>query len=397
MFQKNVLLASLIILLISCNSVKKTQKAINSGDYDNAINKAVKKLRKDKMKEKNEPFILMLEDSYKKATKRDVSKINFLKKENTINSLEKVYRQYLILEKRQQKIKPLLPLVVNSKNKEATFKFFDYSDAIIASKTKLTDRLYINAEESLKAAVTKVQFRNVYKAFQYINRLTPNYKEVVAYSDLAYSKGIDYVLVSLKNDTEQIIPKRLEEDLLNFNTYKLNDFWTLYHNQKNNDIHYDFDLVLSFRSILISPERIREKEMIQERQVVDGKELLLDENGNSVKDSNGNVIKVDKMKTVVCQLYQFTQIKSVTIDAQANYIDHLNNQMIKTHPIVSEFVFEHSYANYKGDKRAIQDTYLNLISSKEIPFPSNEQMVYDTGEDLKRKLKTILKRNRFRN
>jgi hypothetical protein len=31
-----------------------------------------------------------------------------------------------------------------------------------------------------------------------------------------------------------------------------------------------------------------------------------------------------------------------------------------------------------------------------VPFPSNEQMVYDTGSDLKNKLKGIIQRNNFR-
>jgi hypothetical protein len=35
------------------------------------------------------------------------------------------------------------------------------------------------------------------------------------------------------------------------------------------------------------------------------------------------------------------------------------------------------------------------FSKKAVPFPSNEQMVYDTGEDLKIKLKDIISRNRL--
>lgn len=31
-----------------------------------------------------------------------------------------------------------------------------------------------------------------------------------------------------------------------------------------------------------------------------------------------------------------------------------------------------------------------------VPFPTNEQMVYDSGEDLKAKLKSIISGNRFR-
>ena len=62
-----------------------------------------------------------------------------------------------------------------------------------------------------------------------------------------------------------------------------------------------------------------------------------------------------------------------------------------------EFVFQNLYAIYKGDKRALTREDLNLVNSRNIPFPSNEQMVYDTGEDLKAKLKDIIRRFRVRN
>jgi hypothetical protein len=32
-----------------------------------------------------------------------------------------------------------------------------------------------------------------------------------------------------------------------------------------------------------------------------------------------------------------------------------------------------------------------------VQFPTNEQMIYDSGQDLKQKLKSIITRNKFRN
>jgi hypothetical protein len=61
-----------------------------------------------------------------------------------------------------------------------------------------------------------------------------------------------------------------------------------------------------------------------------------------------------------------------------------------------EYVFDYVYANYNGDKRACDDAYLPNFGRKSVPFPSNEQMIYDSGEDLKAKLKDILNINKFR-
>ena len=42
-------------------------------------------------------------------------------------------------------------------------------------------------------------------------------------------KGVDYVSVNVYNDSEIVIPERLEEELLNFNAYQLNNLWTRFH------------------------------------------------------------------------------------------------------------------------------------------------------------------------
>ena len=53
------------------------------------------------------------------------------------------------------------------------------------------------------------------------------------------------------------------------------------------------------------------------------------------------------------------------------------------------------YANYDGDKRALDNDLVSLLQLARVPFPSNEQMVYDAGEDLKNNLKRILNNQSF--
>lgn len=80
-----------------------------------------------------------------------------------------------------------------------------------------------------------------------------------------------------------------------------------------------------------------------------------------------------------------------------DYVNLKSNQLLESFPIISDFVFEHRYATYKGDKRAADINYCNYFNRRPLPFPSNEQMVYQTGEDLKEKLKAIITQNKFRN
>ncbi len=104
----------------------------------------------------------------------------------------------------------------------------------------------------------------------------------------------------------------------------------------------------------------------------------------------------EKFKTIRSTLYQNTQYKSVQIIGQLTYFDIITNQLIKSFPIESGYKFEHNYATYSGDKNALDQNYLDLLKYKSLPFPSNEQMIYDSGEDLKQKIKYIITNNQFR-
>jgi hypothetical protein len=96
-------------------------------------------------------------------------------------------------------------------------------------------------------------------------------------------------------------------------------------------------------------------------------------------------------------VYQFTQFKSAKVTGQVKYIDINTKQITQTYPIASEFIFQHRYAQFKGDKRALEPSFIDLIRLREIPFPSNEKMIYNSCQDLKQKLKFIVNRNKFRN
>src|SRR5690606_37481111 len=136
-------------------------------------------------------------------------------------------------------------------------------------------------------------------------------------------------------------------------------------------------------------------QIIKEKQIKDGYKVLLDERGNTVKDSLGDPVKVDRLKTVKCNFYRFTQTKTAQIGAKVRFTDLANGQEINAYPLSSTFVFEHIFANYQGDKRALDQDLLLFLEAREVPFPSNEQMVYDAGEDLKAKLKNIVAQYRF--
>ena len=395
MMKKQLLLSGILLLLVACGGVKKTQQAINTGNYLNAINSAVQRLAENKAKKSNQEYIILLEVAFRKNTEREMTHIAFLRKDGNPANLEPIFKSYKNLDRIQEMIKPLLPLSINEENRIAEFTFTNYSNDIVNTKEELSNYLYDNAMNLLSNATTKYDFRESYDDFVYLTEINPGFSNSRLKMEEAYQKGLDYVKVGMLNHTDKIIPVKLEEELLNFNTYGLEDKWTRYHTNILADIKYDYNMEIALRSIDISPEQVNEKQIIKEKQIKDGLQDVLDTNGNVVKDSLGNKIQVDKFRTVKCDFYQFTQFKTAQVAGNVSFSDLKTKQVLNSYPLSSEFVFEHIYANYNGDKRALENDLVALIKLAAVPFPSNEQMVYDAGEDLKNRLKGIITRHKF--
>tara|TARA_R110002167_G_scaffold63312_7_gene178856 strand:+ start:2106 stop:3287 length:1182 start_codon:yes stop_codon:yes gene_type:complete len=385
--KKTLLLSFVLAGIISCSTSKQIEKSLSAGNYDLAISDAIGKLRTNKDKKGKTDFIVMLHDAYNKATERDISNIAFLKKDNNPENYIRIYDAYVGLDARQERIKPLLPLYVNGK--QVNFDFNNYNNQIISFKNNASEQLYINASALLKSK-NKMDFRMAFDIFQDIEDINPNFKDVRSLMEVAHNKGTDFVLVDMINDTRKTIPQRLEDDLLNFSTYGLNNLWMVYHNNAIDNVNYDYNMRVNLRDINLSPEQIKERQIIKEKLITDGKQDLLDSNGKQVKDSLGNAIQIDKTLSVRCEYYESTQFKSVQVTGNVEYINLNTKQLVDAFPIASEFVFEHVFATSRGDTRALETTLLPFLNNRQVPFPTEEQMIYDTGENLKQQLKGII-------
>jgi len=391
--KKLLLLTVLLSVLLSCGGRKQIEKQLHSGNYDVAIANALKKLENNKDKKRKQQFVIMLEDAYYKVVERDLKTIEHLKKDGNPEQYKAIYEIYADLDTRQEAIKPVLPLKIG--NKYLKLDFNDYTSQLVDYKYKVSDYL-IDKGIALLDSEDKDNTREAYDIFKYIERINPNFEETRELMVEAHEKGIDYVLVNIENRTHQIIPERLEQELLDFDTYGLDQFWTEYHAAADETITYDYAMQLQLKRILISPEELREKQLIRKQNIVDGWEYQLDNNGNVMKDTLGNDIKVDKVINVRARFSEFNQFKSTQVLADVVYTNIKTNQVLDAFPIDTEFVFENRFGVYRGDKRALTKNDRTLLRERRVHFPSNEQMVYDSGENLKQQLKHIINSYRLR-
>ena len=120
---KRPLLLGFFFVLVACGGVKKTQEAINVGNYSSAIDKSLENLAQNKDKKGNQPYIVLLEEAYRKNMARELKNIAFLEKDDNPVNYEAIYNTYSSLNEIQERIKPLLPLTVVEENRNAKFKF----------------------------------------------------------------------------------------------------------------------------------------------------------------------------------------------------------------------------------------------------------------------------------
>jgi hypothetical protein len=393
--KKSLLLIFSFLALTACSSVKRGQQALNKGNYTEAIAIAVEKLQKDKDKKANQEHILILEAAFKKHAEATRKRISFLQKDGNPANSREVYRLYTGLQQVQQQISHLLPLNLYSKNREAKFKFADYSEDIIASRNAYADFLY-QESRGLMQKNDKIAYRQAHHKLSELEHLYPNYKDTEQLLEESHFYGTDFVFVELKNETPLVIPQRLEQELLDFNTYGLDDFWTEYHASMSNDYRYDFAVNLNFREIQVSPERVLEREIPLEAEVLESSYYKKDRKGEFVLDSLGNKIKIENYVTVKGILYKTIQTKTLALQGKVDYIDLNQDRLLNSYPLGTEFIFENVFGSFKGDERLLTKEDKVLLQNRFVPFPTNEQMLVDASEELKGQLGPILKRNRLR-
>ncbi|TDL99861.1 MAG: hypothetical protein C4K58_01015 [Flavobacteriaceae bacterium] len=381
--------------LLACNTTRSIEKKVLQGNYDQAIDTAIKQIQAKGKAKQDDQTVLLLEEAFRKASLNDQQRIKDLELNPDINNLQEIYGLYQSLGNRQRKIEPLLPLYIGgSRTKMAQFDMYNYSPRTEQVRLKLSEMLLDSATGLLETG-QKLDARVAYDQLVKLQNISPGYSSSINYYlDKARKIGTDYVLVKILNQTNQIIPRPLEAALLEIDTYKLDRNWQVFHGEKVYGTRYDYVVELSIGQIQISPERVDRNSYTKETQIVDGWEYAT-KDGKVQKDSFGEPIKIDRYKTVVGTAVEFSQFKACNITGQVRLIENQTGRVMDKENIASEFVFQHRYATFSGDRQAFGPEIQNLFGLGPVQFPSNEQMVFDTGEDLKAKLKAFLSRLRF--
>lgn len=370
----------LFILLVPffLSSCVSSSKLLQSGRYDDAIHKSIKKLRKTP-NDRNE--IAILRKAYKLAVKSDMDAIRALRLSGQPSVWESIYGHYLRLNQRQELISRLPDGLLARIN----FQPADYLTDLAVAKRKAAD--YFDAMgESLLNKPDRFSARKAWEYFQKEAKLFPESPGLNRKLNKARQLGMTHVLITVKNKSRQNLPRDFKNELTKIPFSKLNKRWVLFGTRFGDAVPVDYTVRLTLRDISMSPGLIDRQSRIEEKQVEDGWKYVLDKRGNVKKDSAGNDIKVKKYKIIRCRILQFRLTKSVQLNGTVDYYDHASGQRIKSRPITSQRIFDYVYATARGNLHAVSEQTKALLDRPPMAFPDDLQMIVDAGRDMKQML-----------
>jgi len=380
----------LLITALIFSSCGSSKKMMEGGNYDAAINKSVKQLRKKPDSPKDAEI---LDRAYRLANEQDQERVRFLERENNPNNYDEVFATYSRLKNRQSLVRTVLPM--NVAGRQVNYDYVDYDTQIIKAKRIAAEYYYGSGKELMKVG-TKEAYRQAYvemtKAQDYSGGMYPELNELI---EEARFKGISRVLVRVNNQTHLKLDPVFEQDLLEIDTRNLESDWVEYHfKHLNEDIAYDYNVLVNLEMITVSPDDVKEKDELYKKKVEDGFEYVLDPNGNVMKDTAGNDIKLPKYKTLQCTMIETHQFKSVRIDGNVEILSNNPKKLIRKEPIGAEHIFDHGSARAIGDVDALDEEALSMIDREAIPFPTDFEMIFNCTETLKPAIRQGIYRNR---
>jgi len=379
----------LIILTILFSGCGSSKKQLSKGNYDAAIDKAVKELRRDRDDEKQ---IQILSESYRVANELDQERIRYLKMEGRANSWDEVYQIYQALSSRQTLVRTVTPLNLNGRNVD--FPYVDYMSEMVEAKRKAADFYFAHGNQLMEGKI-KENYRQAFGEFLRAKQYMGDYPGIDNKIEEAKYLGMSRVFVSVQNSSIIKFPPEFEQDMLALDLPSLNSEWVEYHTQNlNSDTGYDYFVNVNVKNVAVSPDQTLQKDSVVKRDVDDGFEYKLDKKGNVMRDTLGNDIKIRKYKTLQCALVETVQLKACRIDGDVEVIQVNPKKILKKDPIGAQSNFENVSSRAIGDTQALSPELLARTKKQPVPFPTDIDMVIMCSENLKMAIRGAIQNNR---
>ncbi|MBL7813959.1 MAG: hypothetical protein JNL70_03055 [Saprospiraceae bacterium] len=391
----NVIAIALFTLFLAAfTACKSPQKSFENGNYDQAVDQAIERLRKTKVKERD---VATLVEAFNYINQRETEKLGRLRLENNPDNWDDIYAIATSINRRQEMVRPLVAL--DEEKYYGQLQNLHFTEGVVATIAEAREgaaaHLYNRANQKLDLAKSgnRRLAREAYDDFKAIDKYYTTYKDVKALSSEAYALGINHVYVKVENDTRTYLPSGFERELESIFVRDLNEKWVKYHTFKDENLRYDYTIVARMTDINVSRDRERRDHHIEEAQVEDGFDYVLDSRGNVKKDSLGNDVKVKKFRWVRADVFEITQTKEAIVSGYVEYFDNRTKERLLSRPIQSNAIFNNTAVTFEGDRRALRHETACRLGGHPVPFPTDEALLMTVAENMKNRAKDMIRNN----
>lgn len=368
-----------LALLTTLSSCRSVQKMVDQGEYDQAIDYAVRKLSgKEKKKTK---YVKALERAFAKVNAHDMDQINYMIAKGDPAVWADVYSLVQKIDDRQRRIEPFLPL--RSKDGyRARFDMVATGPLLLRASEGAAEYHYAQAQAQLirARAGDKNAARSAHADLRRIDRYYENYKDRAALMEESRALGMAHILVTVDPDMAEAL--HMDYQYLTSMCIRLEDkYWTQYYDRHEDGVALDEVYTLHFSAIDVTPERENVNTYSRSKTIereVDKK----DDNGNTVKDTSGNVIKEVESITYEAEIVDITRTKGMKLICVADRVDYITGEKISHRELDATHSFESRAFTYDGDDEALPDEILPIKDHYLEDFPRDHDMIAHALKDI---------------
>ncbi|HBL77564.1 MAG TPA: hypothetical protein DD458_20225 [Prolixibacteraceae bacterium] len=349
-----------IFILFSCSTGKK---ALERGDYYEALSKAVERLQSDP---DNRNAIQVIEEGYSSAISYYQEEIDLILTGNdrfkwgeTVRIMEKVNK----LSEQIRKVPAARNLISDPKT---------YISEMRPAKEKAAGEVYNEALELMKSG-NKSDARQAYLYFVKADQLIPGYEDVNR-----------MIIESKKRATYIVIVEQIPvfSELYNLSavyfydrvlgmlkySYPEKSFVNFYSENEAGNFkieHPDMILKMNFYDFHIGRSQHNESEqplskVVEERVKVNRKDTVVYE--TKVHNYKGTI------KIINDQVLTEGLLKYEIFDFQAN------NSVLMTERIPGQFMWSNAYGIFVGDKEVLDSNHIAILNNRAYPMPSPQDL-----------------------
>ena len=356
------------IFIISC---KSASKAYDKGNYDQAVDIAVKKLQKNP---NDYELKGVLQSAYKHAVDDRETRIRQLSTGNAELKFENIYGEYAALQSLHDAIRRS-PEAMN------VVKPTDYSSYLNTYGEKAAETRFERGLRWLDKN-DKQSYRQAYNEFQQASRFRPDDMIIREKMEYAYENAVTNIVVLPMDDYRYRFTsynehelRNMESDLLRnlkYNTSQFTRFYTQYEARNNN---VRIDQFIDFRISTSNLGRVKDESTSREVW----KEVVVKE----------TVYKPDSVVKEYKKVYARITTTKRVMQSDANLLVNIRDQagrFIWSDNFRGDHIWTSEFATYTGDERALSDSDKQLLNAHRQDPPHEQEVMRCIMEEITRNL-----------